>query len=232
MRRSLPARARDLQLALSVRSQLEPDQLVQAATALSPDGIGLIETCAPVLGLHVLLTLLDAGNGSGDFLTHHLTFEGLRPHYRGIGFVRSRGRTVVLSRLILNCRPKTGLPCKNPVLYRTRRVGRVCVSRHLRRERSAGGQGSRDRRLTQRRSHRASRMSSLPLWFTRHLSTSAEERIQLAAIGNFCVRRLEQFQQKCEAVLRPELRKNKEIEHFRDSEKSGNALELRVERPI
>jgi hypothetical protein len=25
---------------------------------------------------------------------------------------------------------------------------------------------------------------------------------------------LEQFQQKCEAVLRPELRKNKEIDHF------------------
>ena len=35
---------------------------------------------------------------------------------------------------------------------------------------------------------------------------------------------LEQFQQKCEAVLRPELRKNKEIERFRDSKKSGNAL--------
>ena len=35
---------------------------------------------------------------------------------------------------------------------------------------------------------------------------------------------LEQFQQKCGAVLRPELRKNKEIEHFRDSEKNGNAL--------
>jgi len=37
---------------------------------------------------------------------------------------------------------------------------------------------------------------------------------------------LEQFQQKCEAVLRPELRKNKEIERFRDSEKDGNALGL------
>ncbi|MEQ1954889.1 hypothetical protein [Mesorhizobium sp. CN2-181] len=36
---------------------------------------------------------------------------------------------------------------------------------------------------------------------------------------------LEQFQQKCAAVLRPELRENKEIEHFRDSEKSGTALE-------
>ena len=35
---------------------------------------------------------------------------------------------------------------------------------------------------------------------------------------------LEQFQEKCEAVFRPELRKNKEIEHFRDSGKSGNAL--------
>ncbi|NKK04670.1 hypothetical protein E0H35_31080 [Rhizobium leguminosarum bv. viciae] len=39
---------------------------------------------------------------------------------------------------------------------------------------------------------------------------------------------LEQFQQKCVAVLRPELRENKEIEHFRDSEKSGNALEPRA----
>ncbi len=36
--------------------------------------------------------------------------------------------------------------------------------------------------------------------------------------------KLEQFQQKCETVLRPELRENKEIERFRDSEKSGNAL--------
>jgi type VI secretion system protein ImpH len=39
---------------------------------------------------------------------------------------------------------------------------------------------------------------------------------------------LEQFQQKCAAVLRPELRKNEEIEHFRDSEKNGNALEEAV----
>ncbi|RWY77890.1 hypothetical protein EHI44_33265 [Rhizobium leguminosarum] len=31
---------------------------------------------------------------------------------------------------------------------------------------------------------------------------------------------LEQFQQKCVAVLRLELRENKEIEHFRDSEKT------------
>ncbi|TAV21580.1 hypothetical protein ELI35_32665 [Rhizobium ruizarguesonis] len=35
---------------------------------------------------------------------------------------------------------------------------------------------------------------------------------------------LEQFQQKCVAVLRPELRENKEMEHFRDSEKNGNAV--------
>ncbi|TGF01034.1 hypothetical protein C9417_01330 [Rhizobium sp. SEMIA 4088] len=35
---------------------------------------------------------------------------------------------------------------------------------------------------------------------------------------------LEQFQQKCEAVLRPELRRNKTIERFRDSTKSGNTL--------
>jgi serine kinase of HPr protein (carbohydrate metabolism regulator) len=34
----------------------------------------------------------------------------------------------------------------------------------------------------------------------------------------------EQFQQKWEPVLRPELRKNKEREHFRDSKKSGTAL--------
>jgi hypothetical protein len=31
---------------------------------------------------------------------------------------------------------------------------------------------------------------------------------------------LEQFQQKCAAVLRPELRENKEIEHFLDSKKT------------
>jgi len=37
-------------------------------------------------------------------------------------------------------------------------------------------------------------------------------------------RTFEQFQQKCEAVLRPELRKNKGVERFRDSKKSGNAL--------
>jgi uncharacterized protein (DUF952 family) len=36
--------------------------------------------------------------------------------------------------------------------------------------------------------------------------------------------KIEQFQQKCVAVLRSELRKNKEIEHSRDSEKNGNAL--------
>ena len=36
---------------------------------------------------------------------------------------------------------------------------------------------------------------------------------------------LEQFQQKCTAVLRPELRENKGLEHFRDSKKNGNALE-------
>ena len=34
----------------------------------------------------------------------------------------------------------------------------------------------------------------------------------------------EQFQQKCAAVLRSELRENKEIEHFRDSKKNGNVL--------
>jgi hypothetical protein len=32
------------------------------------------------------------------------------------------------------------------------------------------------------------------------------------------------IQQKCTAVLRPELHENKEIEHFRDSKKNGNAL--------
>jgi hypothetical protein len=36
-------------------------------------------------------------------------------------------------------------------------------------------------------------------------------------------RRLKQFQEKCEAVFRPELRKNNEMEHFRDSENRGNA---------
>jgi len=33
-----------------------------------------------------------------------------------------------------------------------------------------------------------------------------------------------QFQEKCTAVFRPEILKNKEIERFRDSKKSGNAL--------
>ena len=41
---------------------------------------------------------------------------------------------------------------------------------------------------------------------------------------------LEQFQEKCEAVFRPELRKNKEIEPFRDSKKSGMALAVPQER--
>src|SRR5262245_34129374 len=35
---------------------------------------------------------------------------------------------------------------------------------------------------------------------------------------------LKQFQEKCEAVFRTELLKNKEIERCRDSKKSGNAL--------
>jgi len=35
--------------------------------------------------------------------------------------------------------------------------------------------------------------------------------------------KLGQFQQKCAAVLRPELRENKKLEHFRVSAKSGNA---------
>jgi hypothetical protein len=35
---------------------------------------------------------------------------------------------------------------------------------------------------------------------------------------------LENRRIKCGAALRPELRKNKEIERFHDSEKSGNAL--------
>jgi hypothetical protein len=35
---------------------------------------------------------------------------------------------------------------------------------------------------------------------------------------------LEQFQEKCATVFRPELRKNKELEHFRVSVKNGNAL--------
>jgi len=41
-------------------------------------------------------------------------------------------------------------------------------------------------------------------------------------------RLLEQFQQKCAAVLRPELRKNKEVKRFRDSKKSANALMCRL----
>ncbi|PZU83564.1 MAG: hypothetical protein DI528_16650 [Shinella sp.] len=39
--------------------------------------------------------------------------------------------------------------------------------------------------------------------------------------------RPEHFQQKCEAVLRTEMRKNKKVEGFRDSEKSGNSLRNR-----
>jgi len=35
---------------------------------------------------------------------------------------------------------------------------------------------------------------------------------------------LEQFQEKCAAVFRPELRRNKEIEHFHDSKNIENAL--------
>ncbi|TGQ71474.1 MAG: hypothetical protein E5V49_03595 [Mesorhizobium sp.] len=36
---------------------------------------------------------------------------------------------------------------------------------------------------------------------------------------------LEQFQEKCETVFRPELRQNKELEHFAVSVKRRNALE-------
>ncbi|PZM16961.1 hypothetical protein CPY51_01565 [Rhizobium tubonense] len=43
---------------------------------------------------------------------------------------------------------------------------------------------------------------------------------------------LEQFQQKCTAVLRPELRKDKELERFRDSKKSGNALEAAAQMAL
>ncbi len=43
---------------------------------------------------------------------------------------------------------------------------------------------------------------------------------RMPSSGSFFV--LEQFQQKCEAVLRSELRQNKELEQFRGSEKSGN----------
>jgi hypothetical protein len=35
---------------------------------------------------------------------------------------------------------------------------------------------------------------------------------------------LEQFQEKCVAVFRPELCKNKELEHFHASMKNGDAL--------
>ncbi|TDR31097.1 hypothetical protein DES43_1361 [Aquamicrobium defluvii] len=41
---------------------------------------------------------------------------------------------------------------------------------------------------------------------------------------------LERFQQKCEAVLRSELRKNKRSERFCDSKKSGNDLGRDTER--
>ena len=43
---------------------------------------------------------------------------------------------------------------------------------------------------------------------------------QRTRLGGF----LKQFQQKCAAVLRPELRNNKRLEHFGISKKNGNAL--------
>ncbi|MBB6469594.1 hypothetical protein HNQ96_005484 [Aminobacter lissarensis] len=43
--------------------------------------------------------------------------------------------------------------------------------------------------------------------------------------GDLWAPALEQFQEKCVAVFRPELRKNKKIERLRDSKKSGNALD-------
>jgi hypothetical protein len=42
---------------------------------------------------------------------------------------------------------------------------------------------------------------------------------------------IEQYQQKCAAVLRSELRENKQIEHSRDSEKNGNALDASFPLP-
>ncbi|QAZ42734.1 hypothetical protein C1M53_06930 [Mesorhizobium sp. Pch-S] len=39
-----------------------------------------------------------------------------------------------------------------------------------------------------------------------------------------CSRSAEQFQEKCSAVFRPELRESKESERFRVSVKNGNAL--------
>ncbi|PLP61112.1 hypothetical protein CYK37_02135 [Mesorhizobium loti] len=41
---------------------------------------------------------------------------------------------------------------------------------------------------------------------------------------NAVARGFEQFQEKCTAVFRPELRKNKKLERFRVSVKNGNAL--------
>jgi uncharacterized protein YifN (PemK superfamily) len=42
---------------------------------------------------------------------------------------------------------------------------------------------------------------------------------------------IEQFQQKCVAVFRPELRKNREIAHIRASEKNGNARASTLRKP-
>ncbi len=61
-------------------------------------------------------------------------------------------------------------------------------------------------------------------WDSMHIEAeNDDEVVRIASDTARELMQLEQFQQKCEAVLRPELRKNKEIEHFRDSEKSGNA---------
>ena len=53
----------------------------------------------------------------------------------------------------------------------------------------------------------------------------AENTLSGETMAGAIARALEQFQQKCVAVLRPQLRTNKKIERFRDSKKSGNALE-------
>ena len=42
---------------------------------------------------------------------------------------------------------------------------------------------------------------------------------------------IEQFQEKCVAVFRPELRKNKGLERYRVSVKNGNALVLSTAAP-
>jgi hypothetical protein len=64
------------------------------------------------------------------------------------------------------------------------------------------------------------------LWLLRAVESIAWEFVVTVAQESGVGPDLEQFQEKWEPVFRSELRKNKGLEHFRDSKKNGNALEL------